>query len=273
MVDLDVVGHVALAEPGRFEHQRQLLRLVLELDQVADLDPVARDGDAPAVHLDVAVVDELARREHRGDELGTIDHGIEPAFEQPDHVRAGIALHADRLGVDAAELSLGDVAVIAAQLLLGAQLHAVVGELALAALAVLAGSVFPAVDGALGAAPHVLAHAAVDLVLRLVALGHRVLMLRCLVLSRIAPSSAPGFPGPTGPARSAGRDRGSRNSARARKPASRAVSSGKAGSSQTRLAAARPPPVRRRFRSIPRRTSAWPADRPAPAGCRRRAGG
>src|SRR5262249_49190812 len=170
-------GHVALAEPGRFEHQRQLLRLVLEFDQVADLDPIARDGDAPAVDLDVAVVDELARREHRGDELGAIDHGIEPALEQPDHVRAGIALHADGLGVDAAELPLGDIAVIAAQLLLGAQLHAVVGELALAALAVLAGPVFPAVDGALGAVPHVLAHSAVDLVLRLVALGHRVLTL------------------------------------------------------------------------------------------------
>src|SRR6516164_4130412 len=39
----------------------------------------------------------------------------------------------------------------------------------------LAGAVLPAVDGALGAAPHVLAHAAIDLVLRLVALGHRVL--------------------------------------------------------------------------------------------------
>src|SRR5262245_30072790 len=177
VVDLDVVRYVALAEPGRFEHQRELLRLVLELDQVADLDPIARDGDAPAVDLDVAVVDELACREHRGDELGAIDHGIEPALEQPDHVRAGIALHADGLGVDAAELPLGDIAVIAAQLLLGAQLHAVVGELALAALAVLAGPVFPAVDGALGAAPHVLAHTAVDLVLRLVALGHRVLML------------------------------------------------------------------------------------------------
>src|ERR1700676_5558208 len=88
---------------------------------------------------------------------------------------AGIALHPDRFLIDVAELALGDIAVIAAQLLLGAQLHAVIGELALAALAVLAGAVFAAVDGALGAAPHILAHAAIDLVLRLVALGHRVL--------------------------------------------------------------------------------------------------
>src|SRR5216684_779120 len=89
---------------------------------------------------------------------------------------AGIALHPDRLLVDAAELLLGNVAVVAAQLLLGAQLHPVVGELAFAALAMLAGAIFAAVDGALRAAPDILAHAAVDLVLRLVALGHRVLI-------------------------------------------------------------------------------------------------
>src|SRR4029450_4609706 len=47
------------------------------------------------------------------------------------------------------------------------QLHAVVGELALAALAVLAGAIFAAVDGALRGAPDVLPHTAADLVLRL----------------------------------------------------------------------------------------------------------
>ena len=93
-------------------------------------------------------------------------------------MRAGIAAHADGFMVDAAELLFRDGAVIAAQHLLCAQLHAVVGELALAALAVLAGAVFAFVDGALGAAPDILAHAAVDLVFRLVALGHRVLIFR-----------------------------------------------------------------------------------------------
>ncbi len=136
----------------------------------------------------MTVADELARREHGGHELCPVDEGIEPALEQRDHVRAGIAAHADRFGVDAAELPLGNVAVVAAQLLLGAQLDAVVGELALAALAMLAGAIFAAVDGALRAAPDVLPHTAVDLVLRLVALGHRVL---CLGWSRIAPSSVP----------------------------------------------------------------------------------
>src|SRR6202011_3790643 len=104
---------------------------------------------------------------------------VEPALEQPDQMRAGVALHPDRLLVDAAELALGNIAVVAAQLLLGAQLHAVVGELALAALAVLAGAVFAFVHRALGAAPDVLPHAAGELVLRFTALGHRVLLGRC----------------------------------------------------------------------------------------------
>src|SRR5262249_34793344 len=141
------------------------------------LEAIARDGDALAVHLDVAVVDELARREDGRHQLGAVDDGIEATLQERDQMGARVALHADRFLVDAAELTLGDVGVIAFELLLGAQLHAVVGELALAALAVLAGAVFAAVHGALRAAPDVLAHTAIDLVLRLTALGHRVLKL------------------------------------------------------------------------------------------------
>src|SRR5262249_49227753 len=141
-------------------------------------DPEARNGDAPTVDLDVAVTDELPGREHGRHEFRSINDGIEPALQQADQVRAGIALHPDRVLVDAAELPLGDVAVIAAQLLLGAQLHAVVGELALAALTVLARAILAAVHGTLGAAPDVLPHAAVELVFRFTALGHRVLMRR-----------------------------------------------------------------------------------------------
>ena len=73
------------------------------------------------------------------------------------------------------ELALGNVGVVALELLLGAELHAEVGQLALAALAVLAGAVFTAVHGALRAAPDILAHTAIDLVLRFTALSHRVL--------------------------------------------------------------------------------------------------
>src|SRR5262249_3473373 len=105
-------------------------------------------------------------------ELGAIDHSVKPALQQADQVRAGIALHADRLGIDPAKLLLGNVGVVALELLLGTQLHTEVGELALAALAVLAGPIFAAIDGALGAAPDVLAHTAIKLVLGLDSLCH-----------------------------------------------------------------------------------------------------
>src|SRR5260221_9036720 len=177
VIALDIVRHVALGQADRLEHHRQLLRLLLELDEIADLDAIARDGHAPAVHLDVAVADELARGEHGGNELRPVDDGIEPALEQSDHVRAGIASHANGFGVNAAELPLGNIAVIAAQLLLGAQLHAVVGYLAFAALPVLAGTIFAAVDWALGAAPHIFAHSAVDLVFLPVAVWPPLLSL------------------------------------------------------------------------------------------------
>jgi hypothetical protein len=113
----------------------------------------ARDVHPAAVHLDVAVVHDLPRRERGRHELRAVHDGVEPALEEPDQVLAGIALHPDRFGVVAAELLLGDVGVIALQLLLGAQLRAEVGHLALAALSVLAGAVFATIDGALRAAP------------------------------------------------------------------------------------------------------------------------
>src|SRR5581483_8864822 len=158
-----------------FEHVGELLGGFLDLDEVADLQLVAGDVDLAAVHLDVAVVDELARGKHGGNELGSENHGVETALEKTDQVFTGVALHPAGFNIDAVELALADVGVIALQFLLGAQLHAEVRELALAALAVLAGTVFAAVHGALRAAPDVLAHTAIDLVLRLTALSHRVL--------------------------------------------------------------------------------------------------
>src|SRR5665213_791139 len=175
VIDLEEIGHVALGKLDRFEDRGELLRGLLDLDEVADLDLEARDVDAAAVHLDVAVIDELACGKHGGDEFGAIDYGVETALQQADQVLAGVALHAAGFDIDAVELAFADIGVVALQLLLGAQLHAEVGELALAALAVLAGAVFPAVDGALRAAPDILAHTAIDLVFRLTALGHRVL--------------------------------------------------------------------------------------------------
>src|SRR4051812_43961533 len=69
MIDLDVVGHVALAKLVGFEHEGELLGGFLDLDEVAGLNLIACDIDLAAIGLDVAVVDELARGEHRGDEL------------------------------------------------------------------------------------------------------------------------------------------------------------------------------------------------------------
>ena len=74
----------------------------------------------------------------------------------------------------ALELLLGDVAVIALELLLGLELDAEVRNLALAALAVLAGAIFALVDRGLRAAPDVLAHAAIELVLGAGALRHDI---------------------------------------------------------------------------------------------------
>src|SRR3569623_1623 len=175
VIDFDEVRHVALGELVGFEHYCELLGSVLDLDDVADLHLVAGDVDALAVHLDVAVVDELAGGEHRRYELGAIDDGVETALEEADQVLARVALETGRLDVDGVELTLGNVGVVALELLLGAELRTEVGELALAALAVLAGAVFTLVDGALRAAPDVLAHTAIDFILRLTALSHRVL--------------------------------------------------------------------------------------------------
>src|ERR1700681_3244132 len=215
VIDFDEIGHVALAELACFKHDGELLGGFLDLDEVADLDLVARDVDAAAVHLDVAVIDELARGEHGGDEFGAIDHGVETALEQADQVFAGIAFHPPGFDIDAVKLAFADVGVITLQLLLGAQLHAEVGELALAALAVLAGAIFPAVHRALRAAPDILAHTAIDLVFRLTALSHRVLFAY-LSVEETRPPVRREFPGADRPnPQSLGADHGSRNAPRA----------------------------------------------------------
>src|SRR5579872_4931726 len=111
VIDLQIVRHVALGKLARFKHMRQLLGRFLHLDEVADLQLVARDVDLAAVHLDVAVVDELAGGKHGGDELGAEDHRIETALEKTDQVFTGVALHPAGLDVDAVELAFADVGV------------------------------------------------------------------------------------------------------------------------------------------------------------------
>src|SRR5258708_13110026 len=110
---------------------------------------------------------------------------------------AGVAIAAHGVEIIAAQLALGDRAVVALQPLLGHQLQAVVGRL-LAALAVLAGTVFALVDRALGTAPQVDPEAAADLVLRIRAFAHATLLLLCPDRPWSTPAAGAGF-GPGGP--------------------------------------------------------------------------
>jgi hypothetical protein len=71
----------------------------------------------------VAVVGELAGGEHGRYELAAVDHRVQPAFQERDEVFRGVALAAGGLFIGARELLLGQVAVIALQLLLGPQLE------------------------------------------------------------------------------------------------------------------------------------------------------
>src|SRR3546814_347996 len=139
----------------------------------------------------MAVADELARREDRRREFRAIDDRVEAALEQADQILAGVALHARSLEIVLLELLFGDVAVIALQLLLGAELDAEIRHLALAALTVLAGAIFAAVDRALRAAPDVFTHPAVEFILGALALRHLSSPICCVPkdfgVSRVAP--------------------------------------------------------------------------------------
>src|SRR5690606_3654143 len=166
------VRHFAFGGLHRFQHQGHVAGLFTDLDHVARLHLVARDIDPLAVDQHMAVVDELTGGEGGRHELGAVDDRVQATLQETDEVLAGGALHARSLVIDAAELLLGDVAVIALQLLLGTELNAIVGELALATLAMLAGAVFTLVDRALGPAPDVFAKPAIDLVLATAGLAH-----------------------------------------------------------------------------------------------------
>jgi hypothetical protein len=138
----------------------------------------------------MAVAHELAGGKHGRHELGAIDDCIETALEQADELLRGVAPQARGLVIDRLELLLGDVAVIALELLLGAELLAVIGQLAAAALAMLARAVFPLVVGALRTAPNVLAKPAVDFVLGVNAFRHAADSKAKSGLSRGAPCAS-----------------------------------------------------------------------------------
>src|SRR3954452_9008189 len=111
----------------------------LDRDDVFGSYLVRGDVHPAAVDLPVAVGDQLARLAPRGGEAEADEDVVEAGLEQAQEVLAGDAVLARGLVVVGAELFLQHL-VVAAGLLLLAQLHAVLG-LTQAAAAVIAGRV------------------------------------------------------------------------------------------------------------------------------------
>src|SRR3954469_1359192 len=122
-------------------------RACLDGDHVVRLDLIARHVHAPAIHGPMTVKDELARLAPGGSEAEAYEHVVEPRLQQPQEVLAGDAGLTARLLVVVGELPLQH-AVVAARLLLLAELQAVLGLL-LAAAAVIARRVRAPLDAAL----------------------------------------------------------------------------------------------------------------------------
>src|SRR5215217_2223977 len=188
VVDFHIVRHIAFGELDGFENDGELLGTLTDFDLVADLDLVGRNVHALAVDRYVAMGHELTGGKHGGHELGAVDDGVEARLEQADQVFTSVALAARRFVIKTTETFFGDRAIIALQLLLGAQLQTVVRKLALATLTVLAGAISTSVQGGLRTAPDVFAKTAVNLVFGRMTLRHRVSLSK---LEWIAPSFAP----------------------------------------------------------------------------------
>ena len=120
-------------------------------DGVANPEVNAGHVGNPAVDGEVAVGDQLPRLGTGGAKAGTVDDVVEAQLQPPQQLEAGLTLTVGGVAVVVVELGLLH-AVDAPGPLLGAQLDAEVGHLAAARLAVLAGRVGPALEGALGVA-------------------------------------------------------------------------------------------------------------------------
>src|SRR4051794_20418874 len=160
-------------ELGRVTDHRLDVGAGLERDHVVLPHLVGGDVDAAAVDRPVPVPDQLAGLAARGGEAEAHEHVVEAALEDAQQVLARDALLAGSLLVVVAELLLED-AVVAAGLLLLAQLDAVLGLL-LAPAAVVARRVGAALDAALvGQAALTLEEELLALAAALLALGTRV---------------------------------------------------------------------------------------------------
>ena len=127
LADGDLVAVVPHLQPGRGLAVQDvdvpldddhLACLGAQGDDVALLAAVAGDVHPATVHVDVAVVDELACLGPGGGHAGPVDHVVQAQLQEPEHVLAGHALTAAGLLVDPAELLLGEAIGKACLLLL-----------------------------------------------------------------------------------------------------------------------------------------------------------
>src|SRR3954469_12376974 len=151
----------------------------LDGDDVVRPDLGARHVHAPAIHGPMTVQDELARLAPGGSEAEANEHVVEPRLQQPQKILAGDTGLAARLLVVVGELPL-EHAVVAAGLLLFAQLGPVLGLL-LAATAVVARRVGASLDAAL------VGEAALALEEELHALAPALLALSSTIASHLDP--------------------------------------------------------------------------------------
>ena len=119
----------------------------------------------------MAMADDLACSKNGWCELGAVYNHVQTTLQQTDKVLRRIALHVAGFLIGALELLFSYVAIIALELLLGAQLDAVIRQLAFAALTMLTGAIFALIYRGFWAAPDVFTHPAVKFILR--AFAHR----------------------------------------------------------------------------------------------------
>src|SRR5690606_5385579 len=137
LVERDPLRHAATVDGSeRLVDADDLLRRLLHLHDIARANEVRRDVDLLAVDREVAMANELTRLGVIAREAHTVDDVVEATLEELDQRVTGDAGLLERLVVVAAELALRD-AVDALDLLLLAQLLAVVRALAATVLAVL----------------------------------------------------------------------------------------------------------------------------------------
>ena len=163
----------------RFDDESHFLGFAAQADDIAHIAATACNVALHPVHIDVAVRHDLTCGKDRRREFGAVHDHVQTTLKQADEVLTGVALHLGGVFIGRTELLLGHIAIVAFELLLGAQLQAEIAHLALATLAVLARAVRTLVDRRIGTTPDVFAHPAVKFVLGALALRHKSFLQIC----------------------------------------------------------------------------------------------